>query len=75
MITDQSISTVYAEFGGKSTDSISIKFDYADTSATKTFNILLKQIPCGVNYKWVPTIINDKCEYLCVYMTGSQYKG
>ena len=51
---------MYAEFGFKSTDSISIKFTYNDLTATKMFNILLKQIPCDADYKWVPILIKDK---------------
>ena len=47
---------MYAEFGGKSTDAITMTFTYADFTANKMFNILLKQIPCDVNYKWVPTL-------------------
>ena len=51
---------MYAEFGGKSTDSITMKFTYNDITATKMFNILLKQIPCDADYKWVPILSNDK---------------
>ena len=58
-LNDLSTPTVYAEFGGKATDSISITMTYADLTANKMFNILLKQIPCGVNYKWVSTLTND----------------
>ena len=51
MITNKSIPVVYAEFGAKATDSITMTFAYADLSTTKMFNVLLKQIPCDADYK------------------------
>lgn len=43
---------MYAEFGGTSTDTISLTLTYAETSFTaKTFNILARQIPCTSAWK------------------------
>ena len=56
---------MYAEFGRQATDAITMTFTYADFTATKMFNILLKQIPCDADYKWVPILtegISQKIE-------------
>ena len=44
---------VYAEFGGSSTDTISLTFTYGSTTSAKTWNVLLRQIACTASYKWV----------------------
>ena len=47
---------MYAEFGASSTDTISLTFTYGSTTSAKTWNVLLRQIPCTASYKWVPWI-------------------
>ena len=44
------IPPVYVEFGTTSTDSITLKHSYGDTS-TKSWNILARQISCTSSWK------------------------
>ena len=44
------VPPVYVEFGADSTDSITLKNTYGDTS-TKSWNILARQIACTATWK------------------------